>query len=86
MKLLAGKNVVTSTESGDKVTRAEPFAAQMNVGNVLMVKGDWNDVFVEELRNFPNGEYDDQVDGASRAFNDLNMVPDRASGQTSMRG
>lgn len=32
---LAGYRVTSSPETGDKVTSAEPFAAQVNVGNVL---------------------------------------------------
>jgi predicted phage terminase large subunit-like protein len=69
--VLAGHSVVSSPESGDKVVRAEPFAAQVNVGNVDMVRGDWNAKFIDELRSFPNGAHDDQVDGASRAYNQL---------------
>ncbi|AET91681.1 putative phage protein [Burkholderia sp. YI23] len=34
---LAGYRVV-SPEAGDKVTRAEPFAAQVNVGNVILAR------------------------------------------------
>ena len=37
-RMLAGYSVHTSPESGDKETRAEPFAAQVNVGNVLMLR------------------------------------------------
>jgi predicted phage terminase large subunit-like protein len=70
-QLLAGKNVHTSPESGDKVTRAEPFASQVNVGNVLMLRAPWNDALVEEMRLFPNGAFDDQIDGLSRAFSVL---------------
>lgn len=69
---LSGFNVKAETVSGDKVTRAQPFAAQVNVGNVKMLRGDWNKAFIEELRNFPNGKHDDQVDAGSDAFNDLN--------------
>ena len=68
---LAGFRVSSSPESGDKVTRAEPVAAQVNVGNVSMLRGDWNDKFIAELRMFPNGTYDDQVDALSRAFMEL---------------
>jgi predicted phage terminase large subunit-like protein len=68
---LAGYTVVSSPESGDKVTRAEPFAAQVNVGNVLMLRGGWNKALIDELRVFPNGKNDDQVDALSRAFGDL---------------
>lgn len=68
---LVGYTVISSPESGDKVTRAEPVAAQINVGNVLMLRGDWNKAFIDELRVFPNGSFDDQVDGLSRAFAEL---------------
>lgn len=69
---LSGFNVKAETVSGDKITRAQPFAAQVNVGNVKMLRGDWNKAFIEELRNFPNGKHDDQVDAGSDAFNELN--------------
>lgn len=65
---LAGFSVSSSTETGDKVTRAEPFASQVNVGNVLMLRADWNNALVDEMRMFPNGSFDDQVDGLSRSF------------------
>jgi len=73
-RMLAGYPVHTSPESGDKETRAEPIASQINVGNVLMVIGPWNKEFTDELRAFPNGAFDDQVDGLSRAAEAL-MVP-----------
>jgi len=70
-RLLAGYSVKCLTVSGEKTTRAEGFAAQVNVGNVLMVRASWNDDFIEELRMFPNGPHDDQVDAGSDAFNEL---------------
>jgi predicted phage terminase large subunit-like protein len=70
-RAMVGYTVLSSPESGDKVTRAEPVAAQINVGNVSMLRGDWNAAFVAELRMFPNGKNDDQVDGLSRAFAEL---------------
>ena len=70
-KMLSGFRVRCSPESGDKITRAEPFAAQVNVGNVLMLRGSWNNALIDELRVFPNGTYDDQVDGLSRAYMEL---------------
>lgn len=70
-RMLAGKSVHSSPESGDKVTRAETFASQVNVGNVLMLRGAWNEQLVDEMRLFPNGTYDDQVDALSRAFEAL---------------
>ncbi|HSW27101.1 MAG TPA: phage terminase large subunit, partial [Burkholderiaceae bacterium] len=67
-RTLAGFPVHSSPESGDKWTRADPFAAQVNVGNVLMLRGPWNQELTDEMRVFPNGTYDDQVDALSRAF------------------
>jgi predicted phage terminase large subunit-like protein len=68
LKQLAGYRVQTSPETGDKVTRAEPFAAQVNVGNVLMLRASWNELLMDEMRMFPNGAHDDQIDALSRAF------------------
>lgn len=68
---LAGYRVTSSPESGDKVTRAEPVAAQVNIGNVTMLRGDWNQAMLDEMRMFPNGVNDDQIDGLSRAFGEL---------------
>ncbi len=70
-KLLAGHNVHFSLESGDKVVRATPLASQINAGNVLMLRAPWNKAFTDEGRLFPFGKYDDQVDAAARAFNQL---------------
>lgn len=55
--------------SGDKVTRADPFAAQWQAGNVDVVRGPWNEAFFSELEAFPTkGVHDDQVDACSLGF------------------
>lgn len=71
VKATAGFPYHASTESGDKETRAEPFAAQVEVGNVKLVKGAWNKDFLDEIELFPAGKFKDQVDAASRAFMEL---------------
>lgn len=71
IRLLAGYRVSSSPETGDKVTRAEPFAAQCNVGNVMMVRAPWNDALINEMRMFPNGSHDDQIDALSRGFSEI---------------
>jgi len=73
VKKLSGYRVVSSLETGDKVTRAEPFASQINVSNVDMVIGPWNDVVIQEMKSF-NGDgkrKDDIIDSGSRAFTRL---------------
>jgi phage terminase large subunit-like protein len=36
--------------------------------NFAIIRGNWNHAFLEELRDFPFGRKDDQVDALSRAF------------------
>jgi predicted phage terminase large subunit-like protein len=68
---LAGFAARATPESGDKATRADPLAAQAEAGNVDILQGDWNAAFLDEVCAFPFGEFMDQVDAASRAFNEL---------------
>ena len=70
-KMLSGFNVESSPESGDKTTRAGPFIAQSNVGNVAMLSAPWNRAYTDELAAFPSGAHEDQVDASSRAFSML---------------
>jgi len=57
--------------TGDKVSRALPFAAQVEAGNVHLVQGPWNREYIDEHKMFPNGKYKDLVDGSSGAYNKL---------------
>lgn len=71
ISMLSGYNVKAKPVTGDKETRAKPFSAQCEAGNVLVVRGSWNEGFFRELENFPEGENDDQVDAVSDAFDEL---------------
>ena len=68
---MAGHNVKIYGISGDKVTRAEPFAAQWQAGNVDVLAGDWNDMYFNELEQFPDGPHDDMVDASADAFTEV---------------
>ena len=68
VKLLHGFKVLSSVESGSKVQRAELLAAQAEGGNVYLLRGAWNDAFVNESKTFPNSVFKDQIDAASRAY------------------
>ncbi len=74
IKLLAGYAVTTERPTGDKATRAKPASAQAEAGNVKLVKGPWNDTFLEEVCSFPNAQFDDQVDAFADALNELALV------------
>lgn len=71
VRILAGYDVKACPATKDKVTRAKPFSSQAEAGNVYLVKGPWNDEYMDELESFPDGKHDDQVDASSGAFNDL---------------
>jgi predicted phage terminase large subunit-like protein len=74
IKLLAGYVVRTSPETGPKHLRAEAFAAQCEAGNVALVRGPWNEAFIDEFCNFNpdvTDQVDDQVDATSRWFAEL---------------
>lgn len=69
--MLAGWKVKAEPETGDKETRAEPFSAQCEAGNVYLVHGEWNEGYLDELCLFPGGSFKDQVDASSGAFGRL---------------
>jgi predicted phage terminase large subunit-like protein len=54
-----------------KELRAEPFAAQVQGGNVYLHAGSWVQDFLDEAESFPNSPYSDQVDAAAMAFHHL---------------
>ena len=62
---LAGYRVIADRVTGSKEIRAEPFAAQVQAGNVALCAGSWHDQFIDEAISFPNGKYKDQIDACS---------------------
>lgn len=70
-RALAGHDVHTRVESGNKPTRFGPFSAQCEAGNVYFLRGEWNDEFFEQLEGFPDAAHDDHADACSGAFNYL---------------
>ena len=72
---LRGFKVYADKVTGSKEIRAEPFAAQVQGGNVSLVAGIWQNDLLYEMVSFPNGKYRDQVDACSGAFNRLVSGP-----------
>lgn len=74
---LAGYTVEARTATGDKVTRAHPFAAQWQAGNVRIVVGNhppppsWVHEYLDEMELAPHGKFVDQMDGSAAGFNRL---------------
>lgn len=71
VKFLAGFLVKTIGESGSKESRAEPFAAQWQAGNVDVLIGEWNEMYFNQLESFPESKFKDMVDASSSAFNEV---------------
>jgi predicted phage terminase large subunit-like protein len=68
---LAGFHVICERESGSKATRAMPLASQVEGGNVSIVRAEWGRTLLDEMRDFPWGKKDDQVDALVRGFGTL---------------
>lgn len=72
--MLAGHDVTSVVVSGDKITRATGLAAQLNIGNVKLLAGEWNHGLLQRLDAFPTkGVPDDEIDALSDAFNELTL-------------
>lgn len=70
--VLPGFDFGAIRSTGDKITRARPFAAALANGNVRVVRGAWLSDWLDELSSFPEAApHDDQVDSATGAFNYL---------------
>lgn len=65
---LRGFVVQADLVTGSKEVRAEPYAAQVQAGNVILVQAEWNRDYMTEHEMFPNGKYKDQVDASGGAF------------------
>ena len=74
VKMLAGFSVSTVKESGSKESRAEPFAAQWQAGNVAVVSGPWTEALLGQYESFPESKFKDMVDAGSNAFNELESM------------
>lgn len=73
VRLLAGFPVSAVRETGSKLVRAEPFAAQWQQGNVQLLEAPWNDAYLCQLESFPEGRRKDMVDASANAFSQLEL-------------
>ena len=73
IKFLSGYDVTAVLESGSKVTRAEPMSAQWQAGNFDIVVADWNEPYLSQLENFPDGQFKDMVDASANGFAEVEL-------------
>ncbi len=75
VRMLCGYDVHTVILSRSKVSRAKPVSAQAEAGNIVLLRGDWNEDFFRECESFSDDPsqylHDDIVDVLSLAFGQL---------------
>jgi predicted phage terminase large subunit-like protein len=65
---LDGHRLEIERPSKDKITMAGPYSSACEGGRVKLMRGAWNDAFIAEHEDFPQGKHDDQVDAAALAY------------------
>lgn len=73
IQMLAGYDVITQGESGSKQSRAEPMAAQWQLGLFDVMIAPWNEMYFNQLESFPESKFKDMVDASSSAFNEVTL-------------
>ena len=71
-KVLRGYQVRAIRPTGDKRVRWGPLSAQAEVGNVYLMRGAWNTMWIDHMCQLPFGAHDDLGDASGDAFNFLN--------------
>lgn len=74
--ILSDFALLTPKKTDNKIAAASPLSAQAEHGKVKLVRGKWNEDFITEAENFPDGKFKDQVDAAAGAFNTHKTIPD----------
>lgn len=72
-----GFKATFETLTGDKEVRAGPWSSACQSGHVFLVRGAWNNDYVEEHIAFPKGKWDDQVDVSSTGYSKLIRRPQK---------
>lgn len=64
-RILPGYDFAGVRRTGEKYSRMRPLASAAEQGNVYLVRGLWNEAFLDEAEAIPNGSHDDQLDAAA---------------------
>ena len=64
---LFGHRVEFERRTGNKATYLKPISTLAEFSRIIVLRGPWNDEFIDELCSFPIG-HDDQCDGLSTAY------------------
>lgn len=77
-RMLAGMDARGVSSRQDKLLRAKPLAAQAEAGNVSLLNGRWNELFLDHMHGQPELPHDDIMDAAAGAFFDLTAPEEQA--------
>lgn len=70
--VLAGVSVVLPAQlPGDKSAKLAPLEPIFDAGNIHLLRGAWNDRFLRQFAEFPDGEHDDFCDPAAILYHML---------------
>jgi predicted phage terminase large subunit-like protein len=72
--------------TGQKEVRANPVSSAAEGRNIHVVFGEWNDAWFDELRIYPKGSHDDQIDSLSGAHYILTRKMKRLRGRKARQG
>lgn len=64
-------NVISEVPKGSKEERVKPILPVLESERCILIKGDWNESFVNQCGTFPRGKLKDKVDCLSAAINRL---------------
>lgn len=73
VSMMAGYDARGISPQGDKITRAKPLAAQALAGNVKLLRGSWNERWLNHM-HAQDGKpttHDDEMDAASGMYSEL---------------
>jgi len=70
VRQLGGYAVTLYPAQNNKETNWKPLSSQAEAGNVMVVKGPWNEALFSELEAVPEG-HDDQADAVSGGYHML---------------
>lgn len=73
-RMLSGYNAKGVRPQGDKLSRSRALAAQAYAGNVVLVRGAWNNRWLSHMHAIPEGGRWDIHDASSGAFNELSNI------------
>lgn len=84
--MLLGYDAEGERPLGDKLTRGRPFSAQAKAGNVKLLRGDWNENWLNHMHAIPDGARWDIHDATTGGFNYLTTVSGVGSKQAAVAG